>query len=207
MEVQKKYIYDLITRITHAGIGISAFALFITAKLAQYFFESGQLSHLYWQIHIYFGYALFIFLTMRFVWFFKGSKYSRISNFINIAEWKKIIRTRTIKWEWGHHPLAAVAYLMVYLALSLLIYSGLFLARIQFDQGPIEERFYDDLENLKFYLTDHNVLAWFIFIFTFIHLSALLLHRLKDKVPIFSSMLTGYQYKKKSKGENKNEKK
>jgi Ni/Fe-hydrogenase 1 B-type cytochrome subunit len=205
MDIRKKYVYDLITRITHAGIGFSILLLLATSQLARFFYENGQLRHLFWVIHIYSGYLLIGFFLMRIVWFFKGPKYSRLSNFIKIKEWKQIFISKKIKWGWGHHPMAALAYLLLYATIAFLIYSGLFLARIQFDQGPISEKYFDEMNLLKNFLENHNTASWLVIIFTITHLGALIFHQIKDRVPIFKSMRTGYQYKRKSFGDLENE--
>lgn len=195
--MRKKYIYDLVTRISHAGIGATILLLLASSQLAQYFYEDGHLRHFFWVIHIYSGYLLIGFFLMRIVWFFKGPKYSRLSNFIKF-------RTN-MKWGWGHHPMAAPAYLLLYATIAFLIYSGLFLARIQFDLGPISEKYYDEMNLLNNFLHNHNTASWLVIIFTITHLGALTFHQIKDRVPIFKSMRTGYQYKRKSSGVLENE--
>lgn len=199
MNIRKKYVYDLLTRISHAGIGGASLLLFLSAQLANYFYENGKTSHFIWMLHIYLGYLLVFFFTMRIIWFFKGPKYSRLSNLIKIKEWKEILlakKFQRIKWNWGHHPSASIAYLLLYLVLLFLIFSGLFLSRIQFDMGPLPAKYYDEVELLTTFLQSHETASWLIIIFTIVHLAGLFWHQLKDKVPVFESMRTGYQYKR-----------
>lgn len=210
--VRKKYIYDLPTRIMHAGIGVSTLLLLITAGLAHLFFEEGAIRHDLWMIHIYLGNLLLVFLAFRIVYLFIGPKYSRISNFIKLNEWSAILKSLLVKkkpgpvsWPWGHHPMASFLYLIVYLSLSVLGITGLFLTRIQFDEGPVPEKFYDDVEWLTSLLKTHESLAYFLIAFTFLHLGALYYHMKKDQLPIFESMKTGFQYKHDQEGEPQNE--
>lgn len=212
MSAQKKYIYDRITRITHAGIGGASLLLFISAKLANFFYENGAVRYSLWIVHIYLGYLLLGFLALRFFWFFKGPKYSKLSSFIKINEWKIICfniyrskKLHPIKWNWGHHPLASIAYLMVYLATLTLVFTGLFLARIEFDRGPLAEKYFDEMSLFDYFMIPHNAASLFIIAFTLIHLSALFWHQMRDKVPIFKSMKTGYQYKHLPTGDLENE--
>lgn len=200
MDIQKKYVYDLITRICHAGIGATSILLWASAKFAGLFYENGQWRHLFWIIHIYCGYSLIAFISVRVIWFFNGPKYSRLSNFIELKKWKTILQTKKINWGWGHHPLAALAYLGLYAVILFLIYTGLFLARIQFDYGPVSEKYFDEMNLLKNFLENHNMASWFVFIFTIVHLTALTWHQIKGRVPVFISMKTGHQYKRKSTG-------
>lgn len=212
MEIRKKYIYDLPTRILHAGIGGASLLLFISAQLAKFFYENGEIRHLFWITHIFIGYLLFAFFALRVVWFFKGPKYSRLSNLIKIREWKKIItdifiakKVKPIKWDWGHHPRASIAYLALYFTIAFLIFSGLFLSRIQFDMGPMARKYYDEVILLDTFLESHSIASWFIILFTITHIAALYWHQIKDKVPIFTSMRTGYQYKHTQHGDLENE--
>ncbi|MFA6238000.1 MAG: cytochrome b/b6 domain-containing protein [Bacteriovorax sp.] len=208
MEIQKKYIYDLLTRISHAGIGGISLLLFLSAQLANLFFESGNIRHFIWLVHIYLGYLLVSFFVTRIIWLFKGPKYSRLSNLIQIKEWKNILLSKgkgAVKWGWGHHPLASLAYLGLYLIIAVLIFSGFILARIQFDLGPVPEKYYDDVRFLSSYKDGHYIASVGLLFFTVVHIWALFHHQKKDKVPAFESMKTGYQYKLSTPGDLENE--
>jgi len=193
--LQKKYVYDLLTRILHAGIGGSLLLLLITAKLAKVFYENSSVRHNLWMLHIYLGFILTSFLILRFVWFFFGPQYARISNFIQLSNWKEIVRTRKVKWEWGHHPFAGIAYLGVYGIIIFIIYTGHFLSRIQHDVGPISPKYFDDMNLFVNFIEGHELASLLIIVFTLIHLIALLWHQQNDGVSIISSMVDGYQHK------------
>lgn len=204
MNIEKKYIYDLVTRLSHAGIGLSIFGLIATSQLAKIYYEDGHLRHLFWYAHIALGFILIFFFSWRVAWMIFGPKHSKFKSFIFINQWKKIRSLHHIKkmeWDWGHHPIASIAYLVVYLLILISIITGLFLARIQFDIGPINQKFYDDLNYLIELMNIHNFVSTSMIIFIFAHLYALTLHRIKDNVPTFTSMLDGYQHKKKNKDE------
>lgn len=208
MDIRKKYVYDFLTRISHAGIGGASLLLFFSAQLANFYYENGDIKHLLWMVHIYLGYLLTLFFALRVIWFFKGPKYSRLSNLIKFKEWKEIFlskKFKNIKWNWGHHPTASIAYLGIYLVIGFLIFSGLFLSRIQFDMGPIASKYYDEVRLLTNFLETHQAASLLIIIFTIIHLTTLFWHQHKDKVPIFTSMKSGYQYKRKKTGDLENE--
>ena len=180
--------------------------------MAQYFYEDGALSFSFWMAHVILGHFLIIFLGIRIFWFFKGPRYSRLSNLIKIKEWKEILlncfqlnKSFKIKWPWGHHPLASAAYLLVFVALTTRTISGHFLTRIQFDLGIIEESYYDDMTILDSFKDPHQVASLFIINFSLVHILMLLWHQRKDKLPILQSMVTGYQYKKPQSGESEDE--
>lgn len=205
--MRKKYVYDLSTRIMHAGIGLCTLLLLATAGLAHVFYESGPLRHNFWLIHVFFGNLLLVFLVFRFVYLFTGPKYSRLSNFIKLNEWRQLLSFKgRPNWSWGHHPMASLFYLAVYAALFLLSVTGLFLTRIQFDKGFVPKEFYDDLTWFTELLAAHETLAWFVSGFTLLHISALIYHQLKDKLPVFESMKTGFQYRHENQGEKSHEK-
>ncbi|MBP9682354.1 MAG: cytochrome b/b6 domain-containing protein [Bacteriovorax sp.] len=212
MGTHKKYIYDFLTRFTHAGIAGCSLLLYLTANLAHLFYESGSLSYSFWMAHVILGHLLIFFLAIRIFWFFKGPRYSRLSNLIKIKEWKQIFlncfqvnKNFKIKWPWGHHPLASVAYLLVFVALIILTITGLFLTRIQFDLGIIAESYYDDMTILDSFKDPHQLASLFIINFSLVHILMLLWHQRKDKLPILQSMVTGYQYKKPQSGESEDE--
>lgn len=204
--MRKKYVYDLSTRIMHAGIGLCTLLLLATAELAQVFYEIGPVRHSLWLIHIFLGNLLIVFLVFRFVYLFTGPEYSRLSNFIKLNEWRQLLSLKgRPDWSWGHHPMASLFYLAVYAALMLLGFSGIFLARVQFDKGLVPEQFYDDLTWLTELMATHEALAWFVLGFTFLHLAALIYHYKKDKLPVFESMKTGFQYRHENQGEKSHE--
>lgn len=200
--MRKKYVYDLPTRILHAGLGLTTLLLLLTAALAHWFYETGPIRHDLWMIHIFLGNLFVVFLLFRFVYFFIGPAHSRLSDLVKLNAWKTIVISfcgkkarRPVNWPWGHHPMASFLYLFVYLAFLIMSLTGIFLTRIQFDQGLFPEQFYDDLTWFTELLRTHAILAWSLLAFTVMHLSALFYHRLKDKLPVFESMRTGYQYR------------
>jgi cytochrome b len=153
-------------------------------------------------IHVFLGNILIVFLGFRFVYFFIGPDHSRLSDLVKLNAWKTILisfwerkKSGPLNWSWGHHPVASFFYLIVYIAFSGLALSGVILSRVQFDQGFIPERFYDDVTYLRELMQTHEILAWTVLGFTLMHLSALFYHQKKDKLPVFQAMKTGFQYR------------
>jgi cytochrome b len=201
----KKYIYDKTTRILHASIGISVVLLFVSAKIAKIFFEYNSLRIFLWNLHLTLGYLLGFLFLYRFVWFFLGNDYAKVKNFLHFEEIFKAFKNRQkIEWKFGHHPLAGMVYLAFYLLLISIVVSGLYLARIEHDLGPIAEKYFDDMNAYAQIISIHEVISNLILGFFILHIIALFKHQMNDGVPVITSMKDGYQYKK-IKGENNEE--
>jgi len=204
MKVERKKTYDLLLRLTHFGIALFCLILIMTAYGADFFYEEGLLRKSFWVVHVYAGFALIFFLTIRILWGFFGPQYARWSEMWKWQEWMKAIKTKNVhfKWGWGHHPMAAISYLVFYFILIFLSASGVILAAIEHNLGPLASTFYDELIYRKDLLEMHESLSFFVIIFIFIHLFALYWHERKDRVPIAQSMFSGYQYRKNNEVEN-----
>lgn len=201
--IRKKYVYDLMTRFLHAGIGGSVLFLLLTANLAKFFHENSAIRHNFWMVHVSLGFLLSALLILRFIWLFIGPKYSKISNFIQLNNLKETIKTRTVKWKWGHHPFAGLVYLGVYAVIGYLTYSGHFLSRIQYDMGPISPQYFDDMNLFAGLIESHEFTSCLIVIFIIFHLAALFWHQKNDGVSVLSSMKDGFQYKNVDESEKK----
>jgi cytochrome b len=200
MKIQKKYIYDLLLRILHAVIAISTIVLLLSAKFAEINEGEGYLRKAFWVIHIFAGYSLGIAFVIRIVWGFIGPTHARFSSFIHVSEWKKVIKNlnpKTIVWNWGHHPLASIAYLGFYGAVLVLSVTGIVLAAVEHDRGPLANWLYDELAFKHTFLEVHEAFSWLIIIFIISHIFALYYHEHEDGVPTVQSMFSGNQYKKK----------
>ena len=97
-----------------------------------------------------------------------------------------------------------MVYLVFYLLLMSIIISGLFLARIEHDIGPIAEKFFDDMNAYAQLISIHEVISNLILGFFILHILALFKHQMSDGVPVITSMKDGYQYKN-IEGENNEE--
>ncbi len=193
----KKYIYDLTTRILHAVIGILVLVLFLTGKLAKNFYEYNDFRLLMWKLHILFGYGLSLAFIYRLIWFFVGNEYAKLNNFIQLKELIRVIsKLEKPIWNFGHHPFAGLGYLFFYILIALITFSGMFLSRIEHDQGPISAKFFDDMLLYARFIELHEIVSSLILAFFLLHIVALFKHQKSDGVPIFTSMKDGYQYKR-----------
>ena len=87
MQYERKNIYDILLRLSHAMMALSCLVLMLTAWGAQFFFEEGLYRKSLWITHIFSGYLLIIFFSIRVLWGFVGPKHARWSELIKIKEW------------------------------------------------------------------------------------------------------------------------
>lgn len=210
MNVEKKYVYDLFLRVLHAIIAFSTLVLLLSVKFAEFNESEGYLRKAFWVIHIFAGYSLSIAFIFRVVWGFVGPVHARFSSLLHIKEWKKLIQTLNIKavvWKWGHHPMASIAYLGFYVSVFILSISGIALAAIEHDRGPLADWLYDELFYKHTLMEIHEVCSGYVIFFIISHIFALFYHEHVDGVPIVQSMFSGYQYKKVNQEDVTNEKK
>lgn len=140
-------------------------------------------------------------------WGFRGPKYARFSEMWKWIEWRDAIKRKSFhfEWFWGHHPLASLTYLLFYGVLHLLSLTGIFLARIEHDLGPIAAGWYDELLYKKELLNIHENLSFLVTLFIFAHLFAIHWHEKVDHIPVAQSMFNGNQYRIKREVDNESE--
>ena len=197
MKYERKNIYDIILRLSHAVMALSCLVLMLSAWGANMLFEEGLYRKSLWIVHIFAGYGLIGSFSIRFIWGFVGPKHARWTELFKFREWLGVIKNKTlnIKWDWGHHPFASLAYLSFYGGVLVLSVTGIVLAAIEHNQGPLAEKLFDELSLKHDFAEVHELFAWFIVFFTVTHLVALVWHERKDKIPVAQSMISGYQYK------------
>jgi cytochrome b len=197
MKYERKIIYDIILRLTHWTLAFSCLVLMFSAWTAEIFFEEGLYRKSLWIVHIFAGYGLAASLFVRIIWGFVGPQHARWSELFKIKEWLLVLKTKKLnaKWDWGHHPYASIAYLSFYGVILVLSVTGIFLAAIEHNQGPLAERFFDELGLKHDFSEVHEFFAWFVVFFVVTHLVGLIWHERKDKIPVAQSMISGYQYK------------
>ena len=116
MKLERKKIYDPFLRFLHFGLAFLCIVLIISAYVANFFYENGLIRKSFWIVHIFSGFGLSLLLVLRIIWGMVGGKYARLKEMFRWHEWKKAIQTKSIKieWDWGHHPLGGLAYLLFY---------------------------------------------------------------------------------------------
>ena len=197
---QRQKIYDPTLRILHLWNGLAIIFLMVTIWLSN-LFSPGAGENALWQLHIYIGYALVVGIVARIAWGMVGPSHARFADMWHPLAWWNAASKLNLRVDvrFGHHILASAAYLMVYLLLITIAISGLGLAAIEHSTGPLNA-WLGDMVWLKVYFKKPHELTYYgLLSFILIHIAALIWHEIMDKTPIAQSMVTGYQYKIKSK--------
>ncbi len=78
-------------------------------------------------------------LAARIIWGIMGPQYARFSDMWHPAAWVNAVRWRKfqVNPRAGHHILASGVYLVIYLLLIAMVITGLGLAAIEQNMGPL----------------------------------------------------------------------
>lgn len=196
MKIIRKKIYDPILRLCHFGIAFFTTVLLLSAYSANYFYETGLFRKSLWMVHSFSGIVLSLFITVRIIWGILGPEHAKLKNLWKIKEWKFIWKSKNFnpKWDWGHHPIASLAYILFYFIISIMSVSGLVLAGIEHKLGPFAF-YYDQLKYRHDLLEIHESFSLLVILFIVGHIGALFAHEIRDGLPVIQSMFSGYQYK------------
>ncbi len=192
---RRQKVYDPALRLIHLWNGLAILFLMVTIWLSD-LFEKGVGEDTLWQLHIYIGYALVLGIVARLTWGIIGPNHARFSDMWHPAAWWDAIRNFNFqaKPRFGHNTLASGAYLLVYLLLVVMAFTGLGLAAVEHSMGPLNV-WIGDMPWLKEVFEEPHELIYNLLIgFVLIHIAALIWHEHKDKTPLAQAMVTGYQY-------------
>ncbi len=194
----REKVYDPILRILHAWNGLAILLLVISSLVAEGLQHTPEATAL-WRFHVWTGYALVIGLVGRIAWGINGPAHARWSTLWHWADWMKALRTRKVfgePAEFGHEPLASVAYLAFYALALIMAGTGLALAAIDQGRGPLVIWLGHDVTLKHLFMTPHEFLEKFVWGYVILHIAALILHEAHRGVPMAQSMVSGYQYRK-----------
>lgn len=162
------------------------------------------------QLHAYIGYFLAAGVSLRVLWGFIGNKYARWSDILPLKkeQWQGI--GKDIRWYLGgfrgapvrtpgHDPLASLFYIAAFAVLFSQAATGLLLAGLEFDMFPgslftsgLSEHGKEALEEAAEEVHEAGLLFFILFLAA--HLGGLVVHELKEKTGLFSSMIHGKKY-------------
>ncbi len=162
------------------------------------------------KLHATVGYVLVCTFSLRLLWGFLGNKYSSWCDIIPYKKEQREAIVHNIKWYLsgfkggaakvvGHDPLASLFYIALFLVLISQATTGLLLAGTEFKMFPgtivvgslgehASEALAEALEEV------HEFGFWFIVFFLCAHLGGLVVHEIKEKTGLFSSMIHGKKY-------------
>lgn len=157
--------------------------------------------------HAWLGHIFMVTFALRLLWGFVGNRYARYSDILPLkaSQWQAI--GHNIKWYLsgfrgraakaiGHDPLASLFYIALFIVLISQVVTGVLLSGADFNTFPgtlftggLDE---EALEELEHSLEEvHEVGMLFILFFIAAHLVGLVVHEVKEKTSMFSSMING----------------
>jgi len=147
--------------------------------------------------HVWLGFGLILGLVARLTWGLVGPKHARLTDLWHPKEWAQAVRTRhwfTQPKQFGHHAEASIAYIALYLTLLIIAISGLVLAALEQNMGPLAQWIDYNSVHVSLFKTPHRLLEYAIMLYVVIHLGAVVLHKMHHRIPVAQSMLSGFQY-------------
>ena len=196
-KLERRYTFDLFQRFLHWWIACTTVLMLVTGLYASNT-EAGSERAYLWLLHIRIGYAFTLGLVARLMWLFLGSRFAKLESFIHLASWLRFLKTRKLAsadQEFGHHPQASLSYLAFYALISLSCVTGLVLAAACHGEGPLTERFLDQLVEVSVPALLHENIWYLLVGFIVTHVGAIMIHEVIDRIPIAQSMVSGYQYR------------
>jgi cytochrome b len=174
-QIMKKLIYDLPTRILHWLFAMCFIGAFVIANLVDD--ESTAFA-----IHMLFGLTMLLIVLLRTIIGVCGSQYTKFSDFkLNLNQLVQymagIFKGSDRKWD-GHNPASSWAAVIMFMLAFGLAVTGIFMVFIQHS---------DVLEEV------HEILANSFFVIVILHVSGVMIHNLKHRDDLSSSMISGYK--------------
>lgn len=192
-EPSPQRVYDPLLRVLHWLIALSVITLVATSQLAEAF-EHGPAETALWNAHLIAGYTFAAALLTRLLWGAVGPASARWSDLWHPAVWRDLLRLRLpTSHRAGHDPVASLAYLFAYAVMLAMAVTGLGLAAVEFEAGPLAswlagaDGFKDLLEE------PHEAGFALLLAFIGLHLAALVFHQLRGE-RVAQGMVTGKQY-------------
>lgn len=185
--------YDPLLRLIHAWNALAIVGLIASSQVAEAF-EHGSAEATVWSLHIQFGYALIGGLVARLVWGLVGPASARWSDLWHPRAWAAMLRGRfDLPPRAGHDVRASLAFLVLYGVLAIMAATGLALAGIEHDTGPLAARLAgSELEDL--FEEPHEFGFALTLGFIGLHLGALAFHRFVLHAPVGHVMTRGKRF-------------
>lgn len=189
-----QHAYDPLLRLIHAWNALAIVGLVATSQLAEAL-EHGPWEPTVWRLHIQFGYALIGGLVARLLWGLVGPHYARWSDLWHPRAWFALLRGHfSFPPRLGHDVRASAAFLVLYAVLLTMAGTGLALAAIEHDMGPLTASLGDDSGLKHLFKEPHEAGFAVVPGFIALHLGALAFHRFILRHPVDQAMVTGMQY-------------
>jgi cytochrome b len=203
--LERRRVYDPLLRLLHAWNGLAILFLVATAWLSK-LVDAGAGRAAVWHLHVYAGYGFTGGIALRLLWGLVGPTHARLSDMWHPRAWRRAVRRLrggrppAPPRRYGHEVLAGGAYLLFYGLVALMIATGLALAAIEHDMGPLARWLFDDVWLEALFEEPHELVSLLLLGFIAVHIGALIRHEAHDGVPLAQSMVSGYQYRRSSGG-------
>jgi cytochrome b len=171
--MKKLLAYDLPLRIFHWLFALLFVTAFVMGKTVDD--DSSLFSY-----HMMAGLSIGFILTLRVVWGFIGTVYSRFSSFRLkpselITYFKDLFTTKTKRWM-GHNPASSFAAILMFVLTIGLMITGIYMSH------PAYHELFEEL---------HEIFANLFLIIVIAHIGGIIIHHLRHKDSIFLSMING----------------
>ena len=190
-------VFDGLLRLIHAWNALAILALVATGLIADEYEHSATGADL-WRLHIQFGYALIGGISARLFWGLVGPSSARWSDLWHPQAWLAVLRAlprvALPQPRRGHDTLASGVFIALYLVLFGMALTGLALAAIEHNMGPLTPWLGDSVWLKHLFKEPHEFMYGLVAGFIGLHLAALLWHQVFGKAPVAQAMLTGHQY-------------
>lgn len=201
------YVWELPVRLTHWIVALAIVVLVITGiYIGNPYLRGGNFLMLYMkQWHLVFAIVLTCAVVWRLAWLFMGNRWSSWRGIVPFGTpgwfnrslqtmlWYGFMR-RTSPDETGHNPLAAMAYIGVYVLLALEIFSGFAMNSLTWGGG------WSTVFGWIFLLVPandvrlaHHLIMWLLLGFLVHHIYSSVLMDSTERSGILSSIVTGYK--------------
>lgn len=189
-------VYDPVLRSIHAWNALCVTGLLLTGELGAWLGRVGGDAYR-WPVHVWLGYGLALGLAARVVWGLLGPATARWRDLWHPAAWRRMLgsgRFLTAPRSYGHHPPASMLYLVFYVVLLTMVLTGLVLAALEQNMGPLNAWVTFRAVYAPLIETPHGFLSGIVLGYIVLHLAALAMHEMWHGIPVKQSMVSGVQY-------------
>ncbi|MCL2760677.1 MAG: Ni/Fe-hydrogenase, b-type cytochrome subunit [Desulfuromonadales bacterium] len=207
-----KYVWEIPVRLVHWVNALSIFILTVTGLFIAHPFTIVQsispqtvMMWMRW-VHFFFAFAFTVSILYRIYWAFKGNEYAHWRVFFPYltAEGRKemigalafyTFLSRKAPDFVGHNPVAAAAYVFVFLMYFGLIATGLILYGIHDPGGTVAAgtTWGTGIINEQAIRNIHHILMWLVIGFVIQHFYSGWLCDIKERSGLISSIFSGYK--------------
>ncbi len=205
--------WDWVTRVLHwlnAGLVILLILLIFGKEGMEFIGIEKAMRAPVKKFHSYIGHVFVVTFFLRVVWGFIGNKYARWRDMIPYSREKRQAIGQDIKWyvsgfkgepyrTAGHDPLASVFYILMFAVLALQAVTGIIMSGMEFHTfpgtlftgGAPDESLKAPGKALE---EVHEAGMLFMLFFIAAHLFGMVVHEVKEKTGLLSSMIHGKKY-------------